>query len=428
MRREKIYSFARPACWKLNQDILLRAYLQEREMGRSPLVVKPEHLCRCITCNVTLKGANERRWRSASRTSTRLSCSVLKRSYAAPNSSSHGPAWPPQSRRSRLYSAARGLPFNLMPSKLLNLLVSAAGATAYILAMVTYFLVLPSTLRHCRHTSDTAALSCGLSISNKIRDRFSSDNALCCSLCKTSWDCRLFAPSLVWFIVSLSRSQISLSFQPLIPNKKKKTSSSEKPKFFQVLILKPPTGLTYSAKHTKNVSHAPTEDLTEIALSLQSTKVFLLFPWDGRRSQLQNPQLLRSLIVNVSRFCQQKPATATNNWFAQHRRETARDMGLWRRQQKCSEKRWEEPNAALAGPNGRAEFALRSLRAARLRHYSVVMAVVRKPEQKREKITNKQTLAARPHANPKKKREAKNEISHIQKDCVCFSKEFLNIA
>jgi hypothetical protein len=56
------------------------------------------------------------------------------------------------------------------------------------------------------------------------------------------------------------------------------------------------------------------------------------------------------------------------------------------------------------------------------------MAVVRKPEQKREKITNKQTLAARPHANPKKKREAKNEISHIQKDCVCFSKEFLNIA
>jgi hypothetical protein len=36
-------------------------YLQEREMGRSPLVVKPEHLCRCITCNVALKGANERR-------------------------------------------------------------------------------------------------------------------------------------------------------------------------------------------------------------------------------------------------------------------------------------------------------------------------------------------------------------------------------
>jgi hypothetical protein len=41
---------------------------------------------------------------------------------------------------------------------------------------------------------------------------------------------------------------------------------------------KPPTGLTYSVKHTKSVSHAPTEDLTEIALSLQSTEGFLLFP------------------------------------------------------------------------------------------------------------------------------------------------------
>jgi hypothetical protein len=71
-----------------------------------------------------------------------------------------------------------------------------------------------------------------------------------------------------------------------------------------------------------------------------------------------------------------------------------RQQGTWDFEddsRNCGEKRWEEPNAALAGPNERAEFALRSLRAARLRHYSVVIVVVRKPAQKREKITNKQT-------------------------------------
>jgi hypothetical protein len=101
-------------------------------------------------------------------------------------------------------------------------------------------------------------------------------------------------------------------------------------------------------------------------------------------------------------------------------------MGLRRRQQKCGEKLWEKPNAALAGPNERAEFALRSLPAARLRHYSVVIVVVRKPAQKREKITNKQTLAARTQT-PKKNRKQKMKF-HTSKKTVFFLKEFPNVA
>jgi hypothetical protein len=65
----------------------------------------------------------------------------------------------------------------------------------------------------------------------------------------------------------------------------------------------------------------------------------------------------------------------------------------------------EEANAALAAPNERAEFALRSLRAARLRHYSVVIVVVRNPAKKRRE-NNKQTNSRCPFAKPQKKREA----------------------
>lgn len=43
------------------------------------------------------------------------------------------------------------------------------------------------------------------------------------------------------------------------------------------------------------------------------------------------------------------------------------------------------------------------------------------PQKKGEKITNKQTPAARSQS-PKKNGKHKNEISHIQKDCVFFKK------
>jgi hypothetical protein len=226
----------------------------------------------------------------------------------------------------------------------------------------------------------------------------------------------LFAPSLVWFIVSLSRSQISLSFQPLIPNNKKKTSSSEKPKFFQVLILQTSYRsyilretykkcITRSDRrpHRNRVRSSiywrffvvslrwkkePAAEST--ASSLSHCKCVEVFSGSSEWRLSQQAKIEGKKQSNKQKR-QQKQTTDLQNIEERQ----PRDMGLWRRQQKCSEKQWEEPNAALAGPNERAELALRSQLAARLHHYSVVIVVVGKPAQKREKLTNKQTLAAR---------------------------------